>query len=107
MKNENKFQAEVIEDIKRLLPGCLVLKNDSAYLQGIPDLTILYRKSWAVLEVKRSGNEPKQPNQDYYIQTLDEMSFAAFIYPENKEAILNELQYTLRTRRKARSTKPQ
>ena len=104
MKNENKFQAEVINDIKELLPGSLVLKNDSGYLQGIPDLTILYKNRWAVLEVKRSGNEPKQPNQDYYIQTLDEMSFAAFIYPENKEAILNELQYSLRARRKTRNT---
>lgn len=98
-KLERDFQANLIKELKELFPGCLVLKNDSGYLQGIPDLTLLYGGSWAVLEVKKSANEAIQPNQEYYIDILDQMSFAAFVYPENKEAVLNELQEALQPRR--------
>lgn len=89
---ERDFQAGLIKEIKDLFPGCIVLKNDPQYLQGFPDLTILYRDRWAVLEVKKSKNARHRPNQDFYIQNANQMSYAAFIYPENKEAVLNELQ---------------
>lgn len=102
MKLERDFQADLIRELKELFPGCVVLKNDSAYLQGIPDLTILYRKHWAVLEVKPFQNAAHQPNQDYYVDMLDDMSYGAFIYPENKEVVLNELQLAFRARRPSR-----
>jgi len=73
-------------------PGCFVLKNDEQYLQGIPDLTILYGKYWAMLEVKKSSKEPYRPNQEYYLQLLGEMSFTATIFPENEEEVLDALQ---------------
>lgn len=88
---ENKFQASLIRTIKNLLPGCIVLKNDPKYIQGIPDLLILYGPSWAALEVKRSEDEEHQPNQDYYIELMSSMSFAEFIYPENCQEILNNM----------------
>jgi hypothetical protein len=91
MKNENKFQAELIRDLKTRFPGCIVLKNDSSYMQGIPDLTIFYGSRWATLEVKRDQNAQHQPNQDYYVETMNRMSYSAFIFPENKEEVLNEL----------------
>lgn len=91
MKNENKFQAELIRDLKTRFPGCIVLKNDSSYMQGIPDLTIFYGSHWATLEVKRDQNAQHQPNQDYYVETMKHMSYSAFIFPENKEEVLNEL----------------
>lgn len=99
---ESKFQAELIIDLRHLFPGCVILKNDPNYLQGFPDLTILYKRHWAVLECKRSANETRQPNQDYYVGVLDDMSYSAFIYPENKGAILEELQQAFRTRRPTR-----
>ena len=99
---ENEFQAELIRDIKREFPGCIVLKNDPNYIQGIPDLLILFKDKWAVLETKRSKDSPHRPNQDYYISVLDKMSFARFIYPENKEEILDELQRPFRFRRTSR-----
>lgn len=94
-KKENKFQAELIEDIESLLPGCLVLKNDPNYIQGMPDLTVLYKDRWAVLECKRSKSSSHQPNQDYYVDQLNGMSFASFIYPENRKDVLDALQQAL------------
>lgn len=71
------------------------MKNDSAYIQGIPDLLILYNDKWAALEVKKSRAASHRPNQEYYVDKMDDMSFARFIYPENKEVVLDELQQTL------------
>lgn len=106
MKKESKFQHELISEIQNRFPGAIVLKNDPDYKQGIPDLLVLYNDKWAVLECKRSATEPHQPNQDYYVETMDEMSFGRFIYPENKEATLNEMEQTFRPDRKAFDTVP-
>jgi hypothetical protein len=102
---ESKFQAELIQDLKDIFPGCVVLKNDSSYIQGIPDLLILYGNRWAMLECKRSANEHHQPNQDWYVSKLDGMSYASFIFPENKERVLSELQQALKPRRQSRLPK--
>ena len=99
---ENKFQSELIKEIKELFPGCIVLKNDPNYIQGIPDLTIFYKKKWATLEVKKSAKAKRQPNQKYYVEKMNKMSFSAFIFPENKEEVLNELQSTFRSKRSTR-----
>ena len=94
---ESKFQGDLIKEIKERLPGAEVLKNDSGYVQGIPDLSIFYKDKYAFLECKKSLKEKHQPNQDYYIEKFDSMSFARFICPENKEEVLDELQKTFRT----------
>jgi hypothetical protein len=78
--------------LKHIFPGCIVLKNDPNYLQGIPDLTIFWKDKWATLEVKKSEKSPHQPNQNYYVDRMNHMSFSRFIYPENKEEVLRELQ---------------
>lgn len=96
MQKESKFQHEIIYRLKQMFPGCIIMKNDPNYIQGIPDLLILYGNKWAALECKRSERESRRPNQEYYISKMDEMSYASFIYPENKEIILDELQQTLR-----------
>lgn len=94
MKKENQFQSELIKELKTRLPGCIVLKNDPNYIQGIPDLTVFYGKHWATLECKRSKNSAHRPNQDYYVNRMDEMSYSRFISPENKKEVLDELQHT-------------
>ena len=89
---ENKFQSKLIKELKKEFPGCMVLKNDPTYIQGVPDLLILHKNHWAGLEVKRSKNAKHQPNQDYYVDKMNEMSFSSFIYPENKDEIIGELK---------------
>jgi hypothetical protein len=74
-------------------------------MQGIPDLLVLYRDRWAMLEVKtrrpRSSRD-FEPNQEWYLEQFNEMSFGACIYPQNEEEVLNDLQQTFRARRSAR-----
>ena len=94
---ENKFQANLIKEIKEMFPGCIVMKNDSSYIQGIPDLLVLYNNKWASLECKKSANARKQPNQEYYVGKMNEMSFSRFICPENKEEVLHDLQSALQS----------
>ena len=98
-KLERDFQARLIKELKQIFKGCIIMKNDSSYIQGIPDLLILYNDRWAALEVKKSATASHRPNQEYYVELMDEMSYASFIYPENKEEVLYELQQTLFSRR--------
>lgn len=93
---ERDYQARLIKKLQNIFWGCVVLKNDPTYMQGIPDLVILFQDKWAILEVKASENSIVQPNQGYYVQKLNEMSFAAFIYPENEDEVLNALELFLR-----------
>ena len=91
-KLESKFQKELMDEIKDRYHRCIILKNDSGYIQGFPDWTILYKDKWAVLEAKRNDKASHQPNQEYYVDKLNSMSFSRFVYPENKEQVLEELQ---------------
>lgn len=89
---ESNYQAGLIKRIKRMFKGCIVVKLDPNYIQGFPDLLVLYGRQWAVLEVKTSADAPFQPNQEYYLELLDEMSMSAVIYPENEKVVLDELR---------------
>lgn len=93
---ENKFQKETIDEIKKRLPGSIVMKMDAGYIQGIPDILVLYQDKWAALEFKRSEGASHRPNQEYYVEKMNQMSFSAFIFPENKERVLNEMERSLR-----------
>lgn len=93
-KLERDFQADLVKEIKKRFDGCIVTKMDS--IQGFPDLLILYENKWATLECKRSTKASKRPNQDYYVQKLDKMSFSRFICPENREEVLSDLQQAFR-----------
>lgn len=93
---ESQFQSSLIKEMRKRFPGCIIFKTDPTYLQGAPDLLVLYKDRWAALEVKRSRNATHQPNQDYYVETMNNMSFSAFIFPENKEDVLNDLERSLK-----------
>lgn len=101
-KLERDFQRKLIKTLYAMFEGCLVLKNDPNYIQGIPDLLVLYKDRWAALECKREEKSHHQPNQDFYIDKMDKMSFARFICPENQEEVLHELQHTFESDRSAR-----
>ena len=93
---ESLFQRLLIDELEEMFPGCVILKNDSSYRQGMPDLVVLYNDRWAMLECKKNSTSRPRPNQPYYVDMLNDMSFAAFIYPENKEEVLRDLQQALR-----------
>lgn len=94
---ENKFQSELIKELKNRFPDCIVVKNDPNYLQGIPDLLILWNDKWAALECKKDSKASHRPNQNYYVEKMNNMSFSAFIYPENREVILNDLEQAFKS----------
>jgi hypothetical protein len=102
---ERDFQSKLIREIKAMFPGCIVTKND--HIQGFPDLTVLYNDRWATLECKKTAKAKRQPNQEYYVGLMNEMSFSRFISPENKEEVLNELRKALQSRRPARVSRSQ
>ena len=91
MKKENDFQAKLKKELKAKYEGCIITKLDSGDIQGIPDLLILHKNKWATLENKRNEKAKRQPNQEYYVETMNNMSFSRFIYPENKDTVLKEL----------------
>jgi hypothetical protein len=93
---ERAYQAKIIKKLKVMLPGCVLLKNDAAYQQGIPDWTLLFKDRWAALEIKASGNSSRQPNQEYFVDKMNAMSFAAFVCPENEAEVLIALQVALK-----------
>jgi len=95
-KLESEYQSHVIDILRQTFPGCVVLKNDPDYIQGIPDLLLLWNDRWAALECKRYKKASIRPNQKYYVDKLNSMSYSSFIYPENEEAVMHELQQTLR-----------
>lgn len=101
-KLESKFQKEFIDEAKKRYPGCVAIKNDSGYIQGFPDWTILYEDKWAVLEMKKERGASKQPNQEYYVNKLNKMSFSRFVFPENKDEVFEDLD-TLFKRKRRRS----
>lgn len=102
VQSESKYQAYLVKKLKTLFTGCQVLIPNPNHIQGFPDLLVLVHDTWFALEVKKSASSPRQPNQDYYVDKLHGMSYAAFIYPENEKEVLREIQQTLLDRGYAR-----
>lgn len=94
-KLESGFQDRLIKELKELFPGCMTFKMEQ--FQGIPDLLVLYKNKWASLECKNSAKAKRQPNQEYYVEKMNNMSFSRFVYPENKEEVIRDLQQVFTT----------
>lgn len=99
---ESQYQSKLIKKLKNMFPGCEIIKGNASYQQGLPDLLILWNNYWAILEVKASVKANVRPNQNYYIQRLGKMSFAAYIYPENEKEVLRALQQAFKPPRRTR-----
>lgn len=104
---ESEYQSGLKRRLEKRFPGIFIMKNDEQMIQGIPDLILLYKDKWAILEVKRSSREPYRPNQEYYLELLGSMSFSATIYPENEKEVLDALQQAFGPRRSARLSQRQ
>lgn len=92
MGPEEKYKQKLVAKIRELFPSCYILNTDPRDLQGIPDLLILHKDRWAALEIKASEKAKRRPNQEFYVDDLNKLSYASFIFPENEERVLNELQ---------------
>ena len=94
---EGSFKSRFIKRIENEFPGCIVTKLEADYKEGLPDVLILHKNKWATLEAKKNKSEvtkprPNKKQQDYYVATMDKMSFSRYVYPENQEEVLNELR---------------
>lgn len=69
-----------------------ILPIDPTNHRSHPDHMVVVGKKWALLEFKKSKDAKHQPNQEYYIQLFNEKSYASFVYPENEEEVLRELE---------------
>ena len=105
MAGESEFERQLIEKIEELYPGAIIPKNNPNLIQGIPDRLVLWGPRWAAFDAKNSPDAPRRPNQNYYIRTMNNMSYASFVYPQNEETFLHELQQTLRPNRRTRLSK--
>ncbi len=105
MADESGFKRKLIREIEQRFPGAFVIKTNANHVQGIPDQIILYGQYWAMIEAKDDEDSPHQPNQDYYVDMFNNMSYATFVYPQNKEDVLHELQQALRVGGRARFPK--
>lgn len=93
--NEGAFKKDLKDEIAERLPDSIVTLLDPTYTQGIPDIVVFYKNRWATLEAKVDAKAKHRPNQDLYVETMNNMSFSAFIYPENAEEVLNALAQSL------------
>lgn len=98
-KRETDFQADLKKEIMERFPGAIVTKNDPNDIQGIPDLTVVWRNHWAMLECKKFTDAHRQANQAFYVKYANHYSFGAFIYPENKEEVLDAMEQSFQARR--------
>lgn len=96
MSKESDFERELMEDLDEAFPGCMVIKGASMFRQGVPDRILLCGKNWAALEVKPDPKAATQPNQPWYVEKMNDMSYAAIITPENKQEVISEIQAAFR-----------
>ncbi len=89
---ERDYQKYLVKKLKNTFVGCVVIKNDAQLKQGIPDLLVLFKDKWVALEVKNSKTAHHQPNQDLYVERMNNMSYASFIFPENEEQVFKEMK---------------
>lgn len=102
---ETKYQKHVMDRLEVEFPGCVIIRTDPQRIQGIQDLLVLFRDRWATLEVKISSTARERPNQRFYVEQFNDMSYSTFIFPENEEQVFDELQLALGNRRKTRISK--
>lgn len=94
-KLESQYRTELSKRIQRRWPDSVIVPTDPSRQQGILDILILIGRRWAMLELKRRANSSRRPNQPYFVEKFNDMSYAAFICPENEDEVLDELQATL------------
>ena len=90
---EAKFQSNLKKSLKSKFDDCYIFKTNCNEMQGAPDLLVAWRGKCGYLECKRSATASHRPNQDYRVNKINEEGgFARFIYPENRDEVLKEME---------------
>jgi len=91
---ESAFKKNFITELNvRLAPIDLEYIHTRSHNRSFPDLLILGPGStWAALEFKAAEEADHQPNQAWYINRLNHWAYATFMYPENREEVLGDLE---------------
>lgn len=95
---ESDFQKEYVLELEETFPGSMIIRGNSSWRQGVPDWMLLHGPNWAALELKRDAKAVKQPNQPYYVEKMNAMSYASFVYPSNAKAVIREIQQAFGSR---------
>ena len=98
MRRETKFKKMFKKKLKRLYPECIIVEADPTYFWSVPDVYFFLGSFWAALEFKRTEGSSRRPNQEYWVEVLDKMSFARFVYPGVEEEVLSELEAAIQNR---------
>lgn len=85
------FQSKVKKRLMKEFPQCEIHKLDPNDVQGSPDLLLLCPVTWVTLEVKKSAEAKKQPNQEYYVNKHNGMTMSSFIFPENENEVFDKI----------------
>jgi hypothetical protein len=93
-KLESDFVKDDLKpDLEARFPGIVIIKQDpNTSFQGVPDHLLLYEDKWAALETKRAVRSKRQPNQEFYVEKLNNLSYSAFVHPGNKQQVLDDLE---------------
>lgn len=94
---ENSYQEGLKKRIKARFKHAIVAKMNPNDIQGIPDLVVIFKKHWALLECKRHEDAARRPNQEFYVDFYNKWSFASFINPDNEEEVLNAMEQSFST----------
>lgn len=92
MMKEIAFERDFCKELRQLALGyVIVLKNSSAFVQGIPDRQVIYRDKFVMLEFKRAKGSTQQANQARYIDLFNTHGLAMFVEPGNAVDAMNKV----------------
>lgn len=91
MKLESTFEKEFCKALRQTLGERYTYTFKLTAAKGIPDRLILYKDKYALLEFKQYKNAKKQPGQETWVGHFDNLAYAAIVYPENAEKVMQDI----------------
>lgn len=96
---ESEFKRKFKNMLEQSYPGCVLVDINPEQFRSFPDLLFLYDKFWATFEMKRTVGSAVRPNQPYWVEKLDNMSFSRFVEPGTAKEVLDDLARAIQSGR--------